>query len=653
MADETENELAKLAKSYIYNSNDPNINQVLRQRIALAMMERKRAVPKNAGEGITAIGEALGENRLRNQLEAGDLAQQAVKPPPPDTAAPVATVAPPAARSLVPAEGDTDTGDVVLPRTPPPPTSLPLPPSEQTSAPNGLLSRENAGGIVGPYANNPAQTASLMNPQPTRVAPPTGGPLPTTSFQPQNQPLVPPQRQPPMPVSSGGYNILDQAANAPPPAPTAPAAPAVRDAVAGALQNQQNGPAVPQPNPMLAGQPASPRLNRDLVLSSDPAAGSPTGSMPANTMALRAPTDFGIKPAPPAAPPMQAAPPPTQVAQALGISPYGTPKGTPGYVVPKQDTLPEPPPPVLMSKREAQIRNWLAQNQNNPYAAGKVATELNDLVADRTQRQNTATELWKSKLTHSQQLDLKRQDQLRDQYKQSLQEIQEAQKIQAGQHTTVEGRLMMPDPNKPIGSAWIDVTAPKPGQKEGGPPVLSKPLTAEQDKSQKFLTQMILAEKQLEGKEHLLANSPGQDILNKFGGNALLDRNYRIARNAADFSVAANLRDISGATIGETEQVRQYKMAMPVRGDDAATIAAKRDLRKSIMDSMYNGLGEARSLVDYSKQEMIKRHDEDQARINETLNAKLGPQPKGYVAHNRKTGESRVFDGKNWLDYTP
>src|SRR6185436_5042494 len=150
MADETENELAKLAKSYIYNSNDPNINQVLRQRIALAMMERKRAVPKNAGEGITAIGEALGENRLRNQLEAGDLAQQAVKPPPPDTAAPVATVAPPAARSLVPAEGDTDTGDVVLPRTPPPPTSLPLPPSEQTSAPNGLLSRANAGGIVGP-----------------------------------------------------------------------------------------------------------------------------------------------------------------------------------------------------------------------------------------------------------------------------------------------------------------------------------------------------------------------------------------------------------------------------------------------------------------------------------------------------------------------
>src|SRR6185436_4790516 len=130
-------------------------------------------------------------------------------------------------------------------------------------------------------------------------------------------------------------------------------------------------------------------------------------------MALRAPTDFGIRGAPPAAPPVQAAPPPQQVAQALGISPYGTPKGTPGYVVPKQDTLPAPPPVVGMGTREVQIRNWLAQNQNNPYAAAKVAAELNDLVADRTQRQTTANELWKSKLTHAQQLDLKRQDQLR------------------------------------------------------------------------------------------------------------------------------------------------------------------------------------------------------------------------------------------------
>src|SRR6185436_7085406 len=103
---------------------------------------------------------------------------------------------------------------------------------------------------------------------------------------------------------------------------------------------------------------------------------------------------------------------------------------------------------------------------------------------------------------------------------------------------------------------------------------------------------------------HLLANSPGQAVLAKFGGNALMNRNYLTAKNAADFSVAANLRDVSGATIQETEQVRQYRMSMPVLGDPPAEIAAKRERRKAIMDSMYNGLGEARELVDYAKGEM-------------------------------------------------
>jgi len=70
-------------QSFIYNQNDPNINQQLRQRIALQMLANKRGAPKNLGEGIAALGEAFGERmrmkRLGEQEGASEAAAKAAE----------------------------------------------------------------------------------------------------------------------------------------------------------------------------------------------------------------------------------------------------------------------------------------------------------------------------------------------------------------------------------------------------------------------------------------------------------------------------------------------------------------------------------------------------------------------------------------------
>src|SRR6478752_2297348 len=59
------------------NMNDPRVNAQLRQRIALQMMSQgKKGYPKNIGEGLTAIGDSLGDIGMARQLAQADLAAQ-------------------------------------------------------------------------------------------------------------------------------------------------------------------------------------------------------------------------------------------------------------------------------------------------------------------------------------------------------------------------------------------------------------------------------------------------------------------------------------------------------------------------------------------------------------------------------------------------
>jgi hypothetical protein len=58
---------------------DPStqVNSALRQRIALAMLSAKKGYPKNIGEGLTAIGDAIGDRALMRKLAAADVMDQA------------------------------------------------------------------------------------------------------------------------------------------------------------------------------------------------------------------------------------------------------------------------------------------------------------------------------------------------------------------------------------------------------------------------------------------------------------------------------------------------------------------------------------------------------------------------------------------------
>ena len=54
---------AKIIRLVIFYpaQDDKDVPQALRQKIALAMLTRRRAFPKNLGEGIASIGQEIGD----------------------------------------------------------------------------------------------------------------------------------------------------------------------------------------------------------------------------------------------------------------------------------------------------------------------------------------------------------------------------------------------------------------------------------------------------------------------------------------------------------------------------------------------------------------------------------------------------------------
>jgi len=337
--------IPEVLKSYIFDQNNPNVNQQLRQRIALAMMTQKRSAPKNAGEGITAIGEALGENRLRNQLEASDLAAQKITPPP---AAVAATPVVPAARY---GEGDSSED-----AAPPVVAAPPAPVARSVVTPPVIPPAPAARSVLPPAETAPAPFADRFN-----AARPGGGP----------QASLPSLANAPVLAEGNGPDAAEMGAG--------------RNSLAQALMQQQAARGGPLPNPTSRAV-TPPASAPTLAASSNPPAGGQGDPMNAN--ALATPADLGIRAAPPVAQPIQQAP--VRMAQAQ-------PQAIPGYV-PPQAGQPRGVPIIGMTPREVELRNWLAQNQGNPYAPAKVAGELGALTTAREIRQNEANEWYKSQL---------------------------------------------------------------------------------------------------------------------------------------------------------------------------------------------------------------------------------------------------------------
>jgi hypothetical protein len=100
--------LGLISGNLVGEGNSPASVQALRQRMALALMMQKRKAPSTFGEGLSAIGEALGQQGLMQRLEGEAAAQSAatdaqikaipgVAAVPPATPPPVIPPTPPAA----------------------------------------------------------------------------------------------------------------------------------------------------------------------------------------------------------------------------------------------------------------------------------------------------------------------------------------------------------------------------------------------------------------------------------------------------------------------------------------------------------------------------------------------------------------------------
>jgi hypothetical protein len=352
---------------------------------------------------------------------------------------------------------------------------------------------------------------------------------------------------------------------------------------------------------------------------------------------------------------------PVRPAAAPAAAAQGGP-GVQGYVPADPGPDPEAPPRVGLTPVQQSIMRDIAAAPPG-YRKG-VAEKLDPFFKreeEARQRQQSQLDAEHTrKITENAKIREDRRKYQADQYERYYKGDEQKQKADAGQHVTVEGRLMIPDHSKPPGAPWVDVTAPLPGQipKEGEvdpPPPLRKPLTAEQQKQVKFWSEMQLAEKQLQGKEELLANSPVDAAKGGIPvfGNALQSRNYKKAVGAAEFSVLADLRPDSGAAIGIIEDAKRYKQLMPVYGDSPGIIADKRRRRQAIMDANYATLGQdLQPSAKWIMDQTVKRQAADQKKINDEMAPKFAGKKleNGYVATKGKM--KRIWDatGGNWVE---
>jgi hypothetical protein len=296
-----------------------------------------------------------------------------------------------------------------------------------------------------------------------------------------------------------------------------------------------------------------------------------------------------------------------------------------------------------MTRREIQLNQWLAANQGNPYAAMKIAPELQALQAERTQRQNEANEQFKAEIARATEQAKMRQQALIDQAKR----IADVAKTQ---QETQTGRLIDPyDKQYVLGPD--NVARPLAIQGRSADTMPQVKLTEPQGKALVFHDWARLGNEGIQGREELLAKGLQQELLGKvpFAGNSLQSAEYRRARNAANNFVLAFMRDTSGAAYGAKEMYDHASAMLPKFGDDAKTLADKAAQREAFVNNLYGSLGPGREVADFN----IRKQKETEQVRQQTIDAEMqGVVPKGVgdTKVNLKTGAKRVWDGKHWLE---
>lgn len=316
--------------------NDPRVNAALRQKIAMSMLASKKGYPKNIGEGLTSIGDALGDIGTMRKLAQFDLGQQ-------DKVNADYTATPPEAPSGSPTtqpQRHATTYGQDEGYEPAPTQSAAIVPSRGTS-PLTTAPSQPASMLRGNLpADLTAPTATLRDlapPVPAQtVAGLGGGPGPATP---------PPSGQA---VPTLGPQSAAQGVGGPAVSP--------RDAIAAAM--------VQKPPVMAADDAAPPQTSFNAPNFLPMPQQGPAAPSPGNQ----------ISAAPPIGAPIKAQGAPAQ------------PVPNPGYVTPN----PGPVPQVAqepMGPREFQLKQLIANNPGNPYYATKLGPELKQLEDARALRQ--------------------------------------------------------------------------------------------------------------------------------------------------------------------------------------------------------------------------------------------------------------------------
>jgi len=399
-------------------ANGPGVNLKLREKIALAQMMQKRAYPKTFGEGLSAIGESLGDIGTARRLEEQDrISQQAAMglgAPPASTptaeAAPGA-MPPPAAANVAPTSlaGRTD-----------PTSQAPVPSTVQEGAPS-------KGMTVRPGINMPppmqAAAPAVPTPPDQRQSYETGAPVRMSTpaqiadFRAQNPlpPNIPPppgqQPQPPGWTTDKQFNALDAAAT--PPAPPRPSVADYGQKLALAATPPPGAPPVVASDAQsLSPEADAQRRAIGATLLKQQMGGQQAALPPAAPPVTppAPPPNQDIAAAPPAAPPIRSMPPPPQAAPEQ-------PGAVAGYVPPP---LADPTKATVIppSKRERELQVILNANQGNPYAAGSpAALELQDLQNERAKQQALEDKKTEAEIARTTKREELRQQGLMDQDK--------------------------------------------------------------------------------------------------------------------------------------------------------------------------------------------------------------------------------------------
>jgi hypothetical protein len=683
---------------FFFAGDQKNVPQSLRQKIALAMLMQKRAYPKTFGEGLAAIGDAIGDRYgimgIEKDAAAAEVAGQKARDE-------YSGTTPPAVKGA--SYAPTDSVEPGAPQSPDQPPALA---TMQQQHPD-MLAQQKQPLVTTPPAQQPSPTMF----SPPAATPPTMGQQPPPPGM-----LVDPAQANSIDnagladrtfarqrgiagIESGGaknpYALLgsvtrtgDRAygkyqmmgANIPEWTQAALgqsmtpqqflANPQAQDAVfnhrfgqyadkygeqgaAKAWYAGERGMQNPNATDMhgrltvagygqdyarRAGAP-DPRAAATAALVAQQA--PPAGLPPEITGGASQPDQrLAFNGAQPPAPPQQvrAAPPPPQ-AQIQQAPPPGQPQQGPGpgYVL----TLPpEPTPPPTMTPGMQRIQNII---RNTPPSQRESVTEaLKEPYAQEQAQLAQQNAVYQDKLKS-------RHDLIKLQEEQRQKAASDAANVaHTNQQTNTGNIIEMPDGNKYRQDASGKL---HPIQIEGVTNDPSKPptpkMTAEQSKSQKFHGWTSLAEEQMGGKEKLLADGLQQELAGKvpFVGNKLQASEYRRVRGAAERFVQGFLRDISGAVISPEEMVKHQQTFLPRYGDDARAIADKKAAREQIINGLYASAGPGQKISDWETERRHTARAAQETKLNEEMSGK--DKAKTY----EKNGVFRKWNGSSWEEF--